>query len=75
MKNRTALNDCDLLQEVLKNIEKPHLKTTYSGWLRTPAPPKGWLKHVDTLNNNEITHVIINLSTGAGFLIDQYRSV
>ena len=22
---------------------------TYCGWLRNPAPPKGWLKHVETL--------------------------
>jgi len=22
---------------------------SYCGWLRNPAPPKGWLKHVETL--------------------------
>ena len=36
-------------------------RTTVDGW--NPAPPNGWVKHVETLIDNGINH----LSTGAGF--------
>jgi hypothetical protein len=37
-----------------------HQAKTYGGWLRNPAPPKGWLKPEQ---NDGMYH----LSTGAGF--------
>jgi hypothetical protein len=36
----------------------------YCGWLRNPASPKGWLKHVETI---EIMGCLPPFSTGAGF--------
>ena len=35
---------------------------SYCGWLQNLAPPKGWWKHVETLQWE-----VFHLSTGAGF--------